>query len=172
MSVLEATVLITRWAHIIATVAWIGGNIFYLAILRPAIRNHPPDSADVVRFIGERFKQTVDLAMWVLLITGALLIYDRLTQEIGQPYAIILAIKLILSSAMFVIAISLGRRGARRRASPVDGLWSEILPRPLAQLAADASVSWSRVTSPTTILFVLGPVVILLGLLLRFVAGE
>ena len=170
MTFLEATVLITRWAHVIATVAWIGGNIFYLAALRPAMRSHPPGAPDLPRVIGERFKQTVDLAMWVLVMTGALLIYDRLTQEIGLGYALILGVKLALSAVMFLIALSLGRRG-RRRSSPVEGLWSEILPAPLARLAADATATWSRIASPTNILLILGPTVILLGLLLRFIGG-
>ena len=171
MTFLEVTVLVTRWAHVIATVAWIGGNIFYLAALRPAMRQSQGGSPDLPRLIGERFKQTVDLAMWVLIITGALLIYDRLTQEIGFGYAVILGVKLALSAAMFLIAISLGRRGPRRRSSPVEGLWSEILPGPIARLAADAGSTVSRLASPTNVLFVLGPVVILLGLLLRFVGG-
>ena len=171
MTFLEATVLITRWAHVIATVAWIGGNIFYLAALRPAMRNHPPGSPDLPRVIGERFKQTVDLAMWILVITGALLIYDRLTQEIGLGYAIILGVKLALSAIMFLIAIGLGRRGPRRRSSPLEGVWSEILPGPITRLVVDAGSTAARLASPTNTLFILGPIVILLGLLLRFVGG-
>ncbi len=141
MTFLEVTVLVTRWAHVIATVAWVGGNIFYLAALRPAMRNHPPGSTDLPRVIGERFKRIVDLSMWVLIITGALLIYDRLTQQIALDYAVILGIKLALSAAMFLIAFSIGRRASR------------------------------RLVSPTNTLLILGPIVILLGLLLRFIGG-
>ena len=72
---------------------------------------------------------------------------------------------------MFLIAISLSRRGPRRRSSPVEGLWSEILPGPLTRLVADAGSSLARLASPTNVLFVLGPIVILLGLLLRFMGG-
>ena len=171
LSVLEAIVLITRWAHVIATVAWIGGNIFFFAVLRPAMRSRPPASPDLPRVIGERFKQMVDLAMWVLIITGALLIYDRLTQEIGLGYAVILGVKLALSAIMFLIAISLGRRGSRRRSSPLEGVWSEILPGPLTRLVANAGTSAARMASPTNVLIIFGPIVILLGLLLRFLGG-
>ncbi|MYD35494.1 MAG: hypothetical protein F4X20_00490 [Dehalococcoidia bacterium] len=170
MTFLEVTVLVTRWAHVIATVAWVGGNIFYLAALRPAMRQSGGGSPDLPRLIGERFKQIVDLSMWVLLITGVLLIYDRLTEEIGFGFALLLGLKVGLSAVMFLIAISLGRRGPRRRSSPVEGLWSEILPGPLTRLVTDAGSSLARLTSPTNVLFVLGPVVILLGLLLRFIA--
>ncbi len=170
MTFLEVTVLITRWAHVIATVAWVGGNIFYLSALRPAMRQSQGGSPDLPRLIGERFKQIVDLSMWVLLITGVLLIYDRLTEEIGFGFALLLGAKVGLSAVMFLIAISLGRRGPRRRSSPVEGLWSEILPGPLTRLVADAGSSLARLISPTNVLFTLGPFVILLGLLLRFIA--
>ena len=167
MTFLEATVLITRWAHVLATVVWIGGNIFYLTTLRPAMRQSRSASPDLPRHLGERFKQAVDLSMWTLIITGVLLLYDRLTQEIGLAYAIILGVKLILSAAMFLIALSLSRRGQRRRSSPVEGLWAEILPAPLARLATGAGATASRLASPTNALFLIGPAVILLGLLLR-----
>ena len=170
MTPLEATVLITRWAHVLATVTWIGGNVFFLAVLRPAIRQSG-GSPELLRSIGGGFKQAVDLSMWVLIITGAILIYDRLTQEISIPFALILGVKIGLSAAMFLLAISLGRRGARRRSSPLDGAWSEILPAPIVRLFADIRASWGRIASPTMILFVIGPVVIFLGLLLRFMGG-
>ncbi len=170
MTFLEATVLITRWAHVIATVTWVGGNIFFLTVLRPAIRQSG-GSPELLRSIGGGFKQAVDLSMWVLIITGAILIYDRLTQEIAIPFAVVLGVKIALSAAMFLIAISLGRRGAQRRSLPLDGAWSEILPVPLARLFANVRASWGRIASPTNILFVVGPAVIFLGLLLRFIGG-
>ena len=155
----------------LATVMWVGGNIFYLSALRPAMRQTQGGAPDFPRLIGERFKQAVDLSMWILIITGVLLIYDRVTQEIGLTYAIILAAKLVLSVGMFMIAISLSRRGSRRRSSPVEGLWSEILPASLARVAVEAGSTLSRLASPTNILFALGPIVILLGLLLRHLGG-
>ncbi len=145
--------------------------MFYLAALRPAIRRHGAAPPELLRAIGERFRQTVDLAMWVLVVTGALLVYDRLTQEIGLSYALVLGLKIGLSAVMFLIAIGLGRRATRRRAPLMEGAWSELLPARLARATVRARASWARIGSPTNILFALGPVVILLGLLLRSLAG-
>ncbi|MBI4236528.1 MAG: hypothetical protein HY688_04150 [Chloroflexi bacterium] len=166
MTLLEATVLLTRWAHVLATVAWVGGNIFFLAVLRPALRRAgaPPGLAGR---IGARFKEVVDLSMWVLLITGGILVYDRLTGGVEMPYLLALALKLLLSGAMFLLALSLGRRGPRRRASPVEGTWADLLPQGWGSAIARVQARWARALSPTNLLAVLGPVILLLGLLLR-----
>ena len=38
MGVLDWILLVIRWAHAVAAVAWVGGGIFYLMVLRPALR--------------------------------------------------------------------------------------------------------------------------------------
>ena len=113
----EALLLIIRWLHTIAAVAWVGGGIFYWMVVRPGLR--AGDSAGVLaRFAGPEFGQLVVISMWVLVITGAVLAFDRLSTEEGTvAYATVLAVKVVLAVWMFFIV------QARRRpsASPVSG---------------------------------------------------
>jgi putative copper export protein len=149
-----------------AMVTWVGGNLFFLFVLRPALRRGGA-SSDLSRRIGARFKEAVDLSMWVLVITGGILVYDRLTVNVDWPYMTALGVKLLLSGAMFLLAISLGRRGAQRRASPIEGTWTDLLPRGLGLAIANVLERAGRLLTPTTLLAVLGPIIVLLGLLLR-----
>ena len=170
MDPLEATVVLTRWVHLIATVTWVGGNLFFLFVLRPALRSTAGTPPELGRAIGTRFKEAVDLSMWVLVITGGVLIYDRLTQQVEMPYLVALAAKLFLSGVMFLVAVSLGRRGSRRRSSPLEGTWTEILPRRAVAAFMALRLRWAAVASPTNLLVVLGPVLVFLGVLLRMLA--
>ena len=170
MDPLEATVALNRWAHLIATVVWVGGNLFFLFVLRPALRAVDGAPAELGRLVGTRFKEAVDLSMWVLIITGGVLIYDRLTDRVEMPYLVALAAKLFLSGVMFLVAVSLGRRGARRASSPLEGAWTEILPRPIVPLFTSLRRRWAAAASPTNLLAVLGPLIVLLGVLLRTLA--
>ena len=170
MDPLEATVALTRWAHLIATVIWVGGNLFFLFVLRPALRGIDGVPAELGRLVGARFKEAVDLSMWVLIITGGVLIYDRLTDRVEMPYLVALGTKLFLSGVMFLVAVSLSRRGSRRASSPLEGSWTEILPRVLVPGFTAVRQRWAVAASPTNVLAVLGPVIVLLGVLLRTLA--
>jgi uncharacterized membrane protein len=170
MTPLEVTVALTRWVHVIATVTWVGGNLFFLFVLRPALRSTQGSPLELGRAIGLRFKEAVDLSMWILVITGGVLIYDRLTDRVEMPYLVTLATKLALSSLMFLIALSLGRRGRRRQSSPLDGTWTEILPSWSVTAFTALRLRWTAVASPTNLLAMLGPVIIFLGVLLRMLA--
>ncbi len=170
MDPLEATVTLTRWAHVLATVTWVGGNLFFLLVLRPALRGVDGASPELGRLVGARFKEIVDLSMWVLIITGGVLIYDRLADRVEMPYLVALGAKLILSGMMFLVAVSLGRRGSRRSSSPLEGSWTEILPRWLVPGFAAVQQRWATMLSPTNLLVVLGPAIVLLGVVLRTLA--
>lgn len=166
MTPLEVSVVLTRWAHLMATVAWLGGNLFFLVVLRPSLRRGGAPR-DLARRIGGGFKEVVDLSMWVLVITGGILIFDRLTAEIGLTYAYVLAVKLLLSALMFLVALSLSRRGPQRRSSPLEGTWTELLPPGLLRLVTGLRSGWTRWLSPTNLLIALGPLIVFLGVLLR-----
>ncbi len=108
----EAFLLLIRWIHGIAAVAWVGGGIFFLVVLRPAMNagGIPPS---IRRFMGEEFGQLVALAMWALVITGGILAASLLTKPGATTlYIAVLAIKVALSAWMFFLAINRGRRGA------------------------------------------------------------
>ncbi len=108
--------LIVGWIHAIAAVAWLGGAIFYWVVLRPAARSGAmPDS--IVRFAGSEFSQLVALSMWVLVITGGILMFNRLSDPSATlPYGATLGLKIALSAWMFFLVA-----GRRSRAKATSG---------------------------------------------------
>ena len=85
MNVLDWILLAIRWGHALAAVAWVGGGIFYLMVLRPAIqkaRGLPPGTNQA---IGVEFRGLVGTAIAVLLLTGVILSVSRLTEEAVTP---------------------------------------------------------------------------------------
>ena len=106
----DAALLAARWAHSIAAVAWVGGGLFYLLALRPAVTNGAL-SSDSARAATERFGGLVKLAMWTLVVTGAVLFFSRISEPTATArYAAVLALKVSLSAWMFFIAIRRHRR--------------------------------------------------------------
>ena len=108
--------LIVRAAHILAAAAWVGGNILYLVAVIPALRSSGPAPA-VAAQIAALFRRMVNVCIGVLLLTGAYLMFDRLTQTaLGWPYLVVLGLKIAAAIAMFVLAIYLGQSNIRRLA--------------------------------------------------------
>jgi uncharacterized membrane protein len=105
----DTFLVIVGWIHALAAVAWVGGGIFFWVVMRPAIRSGAL-SPEVLRFAGVEFGQIVLLSMWTLLITGGILMFDRLSQPTATlPYGVVLGIKITMSAWMFFLTA--GRRG-------------------------------------------------------------
>ena len=108
--------LIVRAAHILAAAAWVGGNIMYVVAVLPALRSGSAAPA-VAAQIAALFRRMVNICIGVLLLTGAYLMFDRLTQTaLGWPYLVVLGLKIAAALAMFVLAIYLGQSNIRRLA--------------------------------------------------------
>ena len=128
MGVLDWILVVIRWGHAIAAVAWVGGGVFYLLVLRPAIRRTqglPPATGAAIR---EEFRGLITTAIAVLLLTGAILSVARLTEDAASiPYAAVLGVKIALALYMFYVMLFVRRRdygeqeeasgGALRRAA-------------------------------------------------------
>ena len=94
MSASEIFLLVMRWLHLVSAAAWIGGSLFYLLVLRPAARR-APDSPSVAT--SSEFRALVDTSIFVLLVTGVILTFDRLALDVvGAPYVITLTVKIAL----------------------------------------------------------------------------
>lgn len=110
MSPGDIFILAVRWIHTIAAVAWVGGSLFYLFVLRPASRK----SGDGVRnssAIAQEFRAVVDTAVMVLIITGVVLAFDRLTSKYTDvSYVSVLGVKVVLTLWMFWLAGVLQKR--------------------------------------------------------------
>ena len=91
-----------RWAHFISASAWIGGGIFWLVVLRPAVKNDKSDDSRINKNVSSEFRSLVDTCLFVLLATGAVMTFDRLTPgTLGVSYLIVLGVKLSMVAVMF-----------------------------------------------------------------------
>lgn len=106
----DYVLLLIRWFHTIAAVVWIGGGIFYWIILTPVLRlsNSAPSLSMKISY---EFNRLVKLTIWVLVITGAILLTTRLAEEVASPeYVAILAVKITLAFLMFFLVYSMRKK--------------------------------------------------------------
>lgn len=109
--VIRALVL---WIHAIAAVAWVGGSLFYLVVLRPALIKAEVAEKALEIAINRGFKEVVDISIISLVVTGAFITFDRLSSgPISLLYFIVLGAKLASAVAMFLMARQLGSRSSR-----------------------------------------------------------
>jgi uncharacterized membrane protein len=111
--------LIVRAVHILAAAAWVGGSILYMAAVIPALRGGGSTSgvAALAAQIAALFRRMVNICIGVLLLSGAYLMFDRLTEtNLGWTYLVVLGLKIAAALAMFVLAIYLGQSNIRRLA--------------------------------------------------------
>ncbi len=104
MGVIDWILVIIRWGHALAAVSWVGGGVFYLLVLRPAIRRSkglPPETGAAIR---DEFRGLITTAIAVLLLTGVILSVARLTGGAATvPYAAVLGLKIALALYMFYV---------------------------------------------------------------------
>ena len=142
MSVNDILFLIMRWVHNLAAVAWVGGGIYYLLILRPRLRRSPTN--DDTLNPGRDYLSLVNTAFGVLLVTGAVLTFHRVTSGfIGVPYVVVLAVKVLLAFCMFYLVRFLPNRPSTGKDEP--------------------SRRWLPAVSNATAVVVLGVIVLLLA---------
>jgi uncharacterized membrane protein len=104
MNVLDWIVTAIRWFHLLAAVAWVGGGMFWLMVLRPALGRAGADGGATRRSIGEEFRSLVNTAIGVLLITGIVLSATRLTDTaVTTFYVAVLVVKIVLALYMFYV---------------------------------------------------------------------
>jgi len=108
--------LLMRAAHVLAGATWVGGSMMYLVVVLPALRQGGP-APSVAAQVAALFKRMVNICVGVLLLTGAYLTFDRLSQTtLGLPYVIVLGLKIIAALFMFILAMYLAQSNIRRLA--------------------------------------------------------
>ena len=96
--------LIVRWAHAIGAVAWIGGSAFFAFVLRPVERANPELVRPVLRPLGAVYRELVDVSVIAIIVTGLVLMFDRLTgNDATAAWFIVLGVKLALAIWMFYL---------------------------------------------------------------------
>ena len=122
-----------------------------MLVLRPAMKRSGPLDRSVAAVIGPEFRSLVNVSIAVLIITGAVLTFDRLTSTfVGAAYAGVLAAKIALAFYAFYLVRFL-RRSSYPEESEGTGRW----PRRLVALCTG-----------TTAILVVGVIVFLLSELL------
>lgn len=107
---------LVRSIHILAAAVWVGGSFMYLVVVIPSLRNGGP-APGVSSQVAILFKHVVNYCVGILLLSGAYLTFDRLTQTtLGLPYLIVLGLKIVVAISMFVLALYLGQSNIRRLA--------------------------------------------------------
>ena len=119
MSPGEVFLLVVRWLHLLSAVAWVGGSLFYLLVLRPALRSSPGPATDFSTAAATEFRALVNICLVVLLVTGVILALDRLTEGVVEaPYVVTLGVKVVLSVWMFLQVQAQRRRSRVLEAFP------------------------------------------------------
>ncbi len=146
--------MLIRWLHLVAAVAWVGGSLFYLVALGPAVKEAGGSLKAALGLVDRRFRDLVQLSIVTLLLTGAVMTFDRLQLEPGPAYVATLGVKIALAVWMFLLAQDLASRGRRR-----------LIERRLDPATRDAGGSrgWSW------LILALGMVVLLLSDLLKVI---
>ncbi|NQW19443.1 MAG: urate hydroxylase PuuD [Chloroflexi bacterium] len=104
ISVNDWIMLIVRWAHAIGAVAWIGGSAFFALVLRPVERANPNLVRPILRPLGSVYRELVDISVIAIIITGLILMFDRLTgNDASTAWFIVLGVKLALAIWMFYL---------------------------------------------------------------------
>jgi putative copper export protein len=118
--------IVILWAHAMAAVAWVGGCLFYAAVLNPAMEEVGPTPERTALFVvaTREFREVVKLAILVFVVTGAILAVDRLSvPHVTTAYAVVLAIKICLSIGMFWLAGRLGPKPGGTSSSKTRPWW-------------------------------------------------
>ena len=110
MSSGDIFILGVQWIHTLAGVAWVGGSLFYLLVFRPALGSGHSDPGTSVS-VANGFRSVVGTAVIILIITGVVLAFDRLTSKYTDvAYVSVLGVKITLSLWMFWLAGVLQRK--------------------------------------------------------------
>lgn len=105
MTLSEAFLLLIRWLHHVAAVLWVGGGLFYLIVLRPILRTHPTGE-NLRETVALHFRGVLHICILILLVTGTLLMVDRLTPgRVGSIYVFVLVVKILGALWMFWAAL-------------------------------------------------------------------
>ena len=152
----DVFLLIVRWLHLISASLWIGGGLFYLLVLKPVMKLNQSFTKTVDSDVAAEFKSLVDTAILVLLVTGIILTFNRLTPSIvGVEYVLVLGAKIAISIFMFTTSL-------RRRKRTILADYNHESPENQTRLSGIL-----RLVSGYNALVILGIIVFLISDLLK-----
>jgi hypothetical protein len=109
----EALLVVLRWLHAVGSIVFLGWS----AVLW--LDGPPRGDASAAR---QRYKEVIELSLLVLLASGAVLTFERLSRGAGGVYAGVLALKVVCAVVAYQFAFRWRRVGL-----PVGGLDGRIV---------------------------------------------
>ena len=99
--------LLVRWLHVIAAVAWIGGNLILAMVIVPYFKKSlpPVERIKILTQIGKQFQPIVWVCAVILIFSGMFNIFSAIggdSDAIGQ-FMRTLGIKLILFVVLIIL---------------------------------------------------------------------
>ena len=126
MTIPDGILTALYWLHHLGAVAWVGGSVFYLLVLRPAFQRAAP-APETRRAIGAEFRGVVHTAIILLVITGAIMTAAQLTREETSPqYLATLILKIGLAVYMMFLVWRSRRPTPPTAPPPALGRWGKI----------------------------------------------
>ena len=119
LDLIEIFLLVARWIHAIAAVAWIGGSVLFAFVLRPAGKLEPEAMGKIMPHVGRYYREIVDLSVVAIIFTGLILTLDRLADEAATAtYGAVLGVKLAIAVVMFIQMWNLRQAGGSAATGP------------------------------------------------------
>ena len=102
--------IVLKWVHLMATIAWIGGMFTNIFIYMPAMSKalDPPTTGKLMAIVMKRFKVMVYVSMALFLLTGMISATAHFTSdsiEVSSLWNAILAIKIGVFALMVILAV-------------------------------------------------------------------
>jgi uncharacterized membrane protein len=114
----EVARLLLRVSHAVAAAVWLGGGAYYVLALRPAAHTADANAREVARAAQKEFGEWASVATIVMIVTGVVLMFDRLTDGRGSTlYVLWLALKVVAAVSAFWLTGSIARSRRRGRSS-------------------------------------------------------
>ena len=105
MDINELFMITVKWTHAIAATTWLGGSIFYIFVFRPQQKTFLESGNPLLIALAEQFRSIIGTCIVILIASGTLLLFDRITDPSTTPtYIAVLATKIVLATWMFTIA--------------------------------------------------------------------
>ena len=116
ISAADWLILIARWAHITGALAWVGGSIFFAVVLRPVSVAQPEAMRGVIGPIGSVYREVVDISVAAVLVSGIVLMFDRLTgDDATVAWVVVFSVKIAIAIWMFYLVWRLRQAGRVRK---------------------------------------------------------
>ena len=108
-----------RVAHALAAMLWLGGGVYYLLAVRPASREASDPPRAFISAAQGYFGEWAQVATMVMVVTGGILVFDRLSNgSAGLTYVALMAVKIVAALLAFWFAgvrpVRRAMRGGRR----------------------------------------------------------